>query len=132
MGDESDAARLPPSHVAPREMREAPPAVGDIPPIEASGELRDHRAHGVKTVCLEHRKRVIAEAAVSVVERDDDLTLGDGAPALHDLFELLERQGAIPRPREPLDLARKAPRRDAGYPELVAALHLVVAENERE
>ena len=64
----------------------------------------------MKAMRLENREGMIAESAIGIVERDDDLALGDGARALHDLSELLERQGAIARTREPFDLTREAPR----------------------
>ena len=91
---ERDPLRLPALDVAPGEVREPPTAVRDIPPIEPAGVVGDHETHACKLEVSKHRKGVITEPAVRVVERDEDLPGGSTAFATHARREFTQRDPA--------------------------------------
>ncbi len=131
VGGERDPALPPALDVAPREVREPPSAVGDVPAVEPPGVVGDDEARGGESVRLEHGERVLAKSAVGVVERDHHLARRPRRGHLRASHDLGQSDGPISVARQPLHLTREAPRREAGHAQLAAALDLVVAENER-
>src|SRR5687767_8337409 len=110
-------------------MREPPPAVRDVPAIQSASVRGDHEACRAEAVCLEHRKRVVAQCTVRIVERDGDLVRSERPPAAHARRDLIEREGSPAVSREPLDLTRKSPRRDTRDAQLEPPVDLVVTKN---
>jgi hypothetical protein len=126
---EVHSALLPPAHVAPGEVREAAPAVRDVPTVEPPRVLGDREADGAEAVRREDGEGVLAQAAVGIVEGDRELPWPHASLAAYARRELVQSERAPSGIAQPFDLAREAARRDAGDAQLASPLDLVVAED---
>src|SRR5215218_5048294 len=115
---ERDAVECPPLHVPPREMREPPASIRDIPAVEPAGVVGDDEACRAKPGVSQHRKRVVSKPAVRVVEGDEQLLIPRRALAAYPGGEV--RKGHTPPAGtgERLDLRSEVPRRQPRHAKL--------------
>jgi hypothetical protein len=129
---ELDTTRAPALDVSPREVRKPPTAVCNIPPIQATGVVGDDEARGRESDVPKRRKRVVAKAAIGVIERDDQLAWRESSDATNRIREFGERERPPPRLRQRLHLDGEATRRESRHTQLSPPLDLVVTQNRRD
>ena len=126
---ERDAVSAPALDVAPREMREPAPAIGNVPSIQPTGEIRDHEAHGRESHVPQHGERVVAEPAVGIVERDEELATAGAPVTANTRRELVERDTAPTGTGQGVYLRREPRRGEPRYAKLSATFDLVITQN---
>src|SRR5580704_229890 len=129
--DEFDATGLPAAHVAPRQVRESAAAVGDIPTVQAAGIVGDDRADGGEANSCQRRESVLSEAAIGVIERDDQLAAPERALAVDAALDFVERQRPPAAGGQALELLSKTPGRQARHAQVSPAVDLVIAQDRR-
>ena len=132
MGFERDTLRAPPLDVAPGQVGEASPAVGHIPTVQPTGEIRDDKTCRREPHIPQHGERVVTKAAISVVERDEKLAVERSPLAANACLELDERNASPAGRSQRVHLRRETGRSDARDAKLTTPFDLVITEGGRD
>ena len=132
MGLERDTLRAPPLDVAPGQVGEASPAVGDIPAVQPTREIRDDETRRREPHIPQHGERVVTKAAIGVVERDEKLAIARSPLAANACLELDERNASPAGRSQRVHLRRETGRSDARDAKLATPFDLVITEGGRD
>ena len=132
MGFERDTLRAPPLDVAPGQVGEASPAVGYIPTVQPTGEIRDDETRRREPHLPQYGERVVTKAAIGVVERDEKLAIARSPLAANACLELGERDASPAGGSQRVHLRRETGRSDAGDAKLPTPFDLVITEGGRD